>query len=158
MTGRARVSFVPAHGIECADVTARRVHQYTVVALALFGLAAGGPLGTALLALDGLVMLFGRFWGPADVFRQVVWRVAEPRGWLTPVMVPEELGTRRVARAIGGLLLLVMASTVAYGQRLVGVVIGVPLLTMILLDATLSFCALCFLNFQARRLRFILAG
>ena len=40
----------------------------------------------------------GRFWAPADVFRQVVWRVAEPRGWMAPVMVPEDLGVRRVAR------------------------------------------------------------
>src|SRR4051812_28465560 len=93
--GRAG-GFVPPRGIECADVTARKVHQYTVVGLAVVALLVRGPLGVALLGIAGAVMLFGRFWGPADIFRQAVWRVAEPRGWLSPNMVPEELGTRRV--------------------------------------------------------------
>jgi hypothetical protein len=148
---------VPAAGIECADVTARKAHQYTVVALAALGLLAGGGLGVALVALDGAVMLFGRFWRPADVFRQFVWRVAEPRGWLAPALVPEEMGTRRVARVLGGLAFFVVAAALYARDALLAWIVAVPLCAMIAFDATVSFCALCFVNYQARRLRFILA-
>lgn len=151
-------SFVPPKGIECADLTARKVHQYTVVGLAVLALVLGGPAGASLLVLDGLVMAVGRFWRPADLFRQVVWRIAQPRGWLAPVLVPEDLGTRRVARVLGGVALLAMAAATAAGDRLLAAGIGVPLLAMILADAAASFCALCFLHFQARRLRFVLSG
>src|SRR5207248_9452177 len=124
-----------------------KTHQYTVVALALAGLLAGGAWGVALLALDGAVMLLGRFWRPADVFRQFVWRVVEPRGWLAPRMVPEELGTRRVARALGGVAFFVIAAALSAGNVLLAWLVAVPLCAMILFDATVSFCALCFVNF-----------
>ena len=149
---------LPAAGIECADVTARKAHQYTVVALALLGLLAAGAAGAALLALDGVVMLVGRFWPPADVFRQFVWRVAEPRGWLAPRLVPEERGTRRVARALGGIAFFVIAAALYTGNALLAWIVAVPLCAMILFDAMVSFCALCFVHYQARRLRFILAN
>ena len=148
-------TFVPPKGVECADVTARKTHQYTVVAVALLGLLVGGGVGMALLALDGAVMLVGRFWGPADVFRQFVWRVAEPRGWLTPRLVPEEFGTRRIARALGGGAFFVIAAALYAGNAALAWIVAVPLCAMILFDATANFCALCFVNFQARRLWFI---
>src|SRR5919202_162939 len=129
-------AFVPPAGIECADVTACKAHQYTVVALAALGLVAGGGWGVALLALDGAVMLAGRFWRPADVFRQFVWRVAEPWGWLAPRMVPEELGTRRVARALGGGAFFAIAAALHAGNTLLEWIIAVPLCAMIAFDAT----------------------
>jgi hypothetical protein len=154
-TGR---TFAPPKEIECADVTARKAHQFAVVAVALLGLLLGGAAGAALLLVDGLIMAVGRFWGPADVFRQVVWRVAEPRGWLRPNPVPEERGTRRIARVLGGLGLLAGAGALYAGNPLLAAVITVPLSLMILLDATLNFCALCFLRYQAQALRYRLRG
>src|SRR5688572_269432 len=110
------------------------------------------------MAFDGVVMLVGRFWGPADVFRQFVWRIAEPRGWLEPRLVPEEMGTRRIARALGGGAFFVIAAALAAGNLVLALAITVPLCAMILFDATVNFCALCFVNYQARRLRFLLAS
>jgi hypothetical protein len=153
-----RAKLVEARGVECADLTARKVHQYAVVAVAVFGVVIGGSLGAALMAFDGVVMLVGRFWGPADVFRQFVWRVAQPRGWLAPRLVPEEMGTRRIARALGGVAFFAIAAALAAGNSALALVITVPLVAMILFDATVNFCALCFVNYQARRLRFLLAS
>ena len=150
----AQSTYVPPKGLECADLTARKVHQYAIVALSVVGLLAGGVAGTAFVALAGAVMLAGRFWGPADVFRQFVWRVAEPRGWLTPNMAPEEEGTRRVARILGGVGLLAGAAALYAGSLALALVITLALCAMIALDATVNFCALCFVNFQARRLRY----
>jgi hypothetical protein len=153
-----RAKLVAARGVECADLTARKVHQYAVVAVAILGVVIGGPIGAALMAFDGVVMLAGRFWGPADVFRQFVWRVAEPRGWLEPKLVPEEMGTRRIARALGGVAFFVIAAALAAGSYVLALALTIPLCAMILFDAAVNFCALCFVNYQARRLRFLVAG
>ena len=142
--------------IECTDVTARKVHQYAVVGIMVLSLLIGGPVGAALLIIDGVVMLAGRFWGPADVFRQIVWRIAQPRGWLQPNLVPEDMTTRRVARVMGGVWLLVTGAVVYSSNMLLATVLVVPLAAMILSDAAINFCALCFVYFYARRLQFLL--
>lgn len=140
----------------CVDATARKVHQYTVVAVAVLGLLLGGPVGVGLLVLDGAVMLLGRFFAWADVIRQFVWRVAEPQGWLTPRLVPEDRGTRRVARALGGVWFWLIAAALFAGDPLLAWSLATPLCAMILFDATVDFCVLCFLHFQARRYLFLL--
>ncbi|NDF53828.1 MAG: hypothetical protein EB145_06515 [Proteobacteria bacterium] len=76
-----------AHETECTDVTARRAHQFGVVGLSVLGIAFAWiapemPTGGILLLAAGVIMGVGRFWAGADIFRQFVWRVAEPRGWV----------------------------------------------------------------------------
>src|SRR5258708_10850899 len=90
-------SALPLH-----DVTARKVHQWAMVALVVIAFVVEGVPAAALLALAGLVMLAGRFWWPADLFRQLTWRVLEPAGILPRRDVHEDHETRRVARVIGG--------------------------------------------------------
>src|SRR5437588_598669 len=62
------------------DVTARKVHQWAMVALVVVAFLVEGVPAAVLLVLAGAVMLLGRFWWPADVFRQLTWRVLEPAG------------------------------------------------------------------------------
>ena len=64
------------------DVTARKVHQWAMIALVAIAFLVQGQPASVLLALAGIVMLVGRFWWPADVFRQLTWRVLEPAGLL----------------------------------------------------------------------------
>jgi len=52
------------------DRTARKAHQWTMVALVAAGLLLQGIAGVLMLALAGAIMLAGRFWWPADVVRQ----------------------------------------------------------------------------------------
>src|SRR2546429_9920548 len=59
------------------DRTARKAHQWSMVALVAAGLILQGIPGALLLTVAGLIMLAGRFWWPADVVRQLVWRVLE---------------------------------------------------------------------------------
>src|SRR5438552_19112909 len=59
------------------DRTARKAHQWTMVALVAASLILQGVAGTLLLTVAGVIMLAGRFWWPADVVRQLVWRVLE---------------------------------------------------------------------------------
>src|SRR5216684_3550360 len=97
------------------DVTARKTHQWAMIVLVALGFAVGEPRGAYPLALAGAIMLVGRFWWPADVVRQFVWRVAEPAGWLPRVEREEDHATRRVARILGGIVWLVGAALLLSG-------------------------------------------
>jgi hypothetical protein len=126
------------------DVTARKAHQWTMVALVAIGFVLGGPLGVIPLAVAGLIMLLGRFWSPADLVRQFVWRVAEPAGWLKRVDREEDHATRRVARIMGGIIWLLSAGLVLVGLSAVAWILTAAIAVMVALDASVDFCALCF--------------
>jgi hypothetical protein len=136
---------------ETFDVTARKLHQSVTVLILILAFVLGGTAAWVLVGIDGLIMLVGRFWWPADVFRQLTWRVLEPAGILTRREVQEDHETRRVARAIGGAVFLVGAALLAAGQAWAWVAIG-AIGVMIALDAVFSFCVLCALTFQYARL------
>jgi Domain of unknown function (DUF4395) len=140
-----------ATGMPVYDRTARKAHQWTMVALVALGLILQGSAGIGLLALAGAIMLAGRFWWPADVVRQAVWRLLEPRGILKRKDVQEDHETRRVARIIGGGLWLIAAALLAAGYTPLAWVISVPIVVMVALDASLDFCALCYIVAQLDR-------
>jgi hypothetical protein len=129
------------------DRTARKAHQWTMVALVLAGLILGGTAGGLLLAIAGVIMLAGRFWWPADVVRQLTWRVLEPAGILKRDDVHEDHETRRIARIIGGVIWLLTALLLSANPVLAWV-ITIPIVVMVALDASLNFCALCFIRTQ----------
>ena len=126
------------------DVTARKAHQWTMVVLIVAGFVLGDRLGWILVGLAGAIMLLGRFWWPADVVRQFVWRVAEPAGWLPRIERQEDHTTRRIARAIGGTVWLVAAALLVLGVGALAWVLAGLIAVMVVLDAALDFCALCF--------------
>ena len=126
------------------DVTARKTHQWTMVALVAIAFVLGEPYGALPLLVAGLIMLVGRFWWPADIVRQFVWRVAEPAGLLKRIEREEDHATRRVARVLGGLVWLVCAGLLLAGFSLVGWVLAFAIALMVALDASVDFCALCF--------------
>lgn len=132
------------------DVTARKAHQWTMVALVALGFVLGSPWP---LALAGAIMLLGRFWWPADVVRQFVWRVAEPTGLLKRNEQEEDHATRRTARILGGVIWLAGAALVLAGLAPLAWVMAALIAIMVALDASLSFCALCFVVAQFDRLR-----
>ena len=134
------------------DRTARKAHQWTMVALVAVGLVLQGAPGSALVAVAGAIMLVGRFWWPADAVRQIVWRVLEPAGILKRDDVHEDHETRRIARVIGGAVWLIAAGLILAGYAVLGWVISVPIAVMVALDASLNFCALCFLVAQLDQL------
>jgi hypothetical protein len=132
---------------ETFDVTARKFHQTVCVLLLVAGFIIGARTGAWLVGFVGLVLLVGRFWWQADLFRQLTWRVLEPAGLLTRREVQENHETRRVARVMGGAILLVCAVLLAAGQGWAWIpvaLIGI----MISLDAAFNFCALCWLTYQ----------
>jgi hypothetical protein len=138
--------------VQSYDVTARKFHQGTCVALLACAFVVGGSVGVWLLTFVGAVMLAGRFWWPADVFRQFVWRVLEPAGLLRAREVQEDHSTRRVARVMGGVVFLVSAALLALGQVWAWLLVA-AIAVMILLDATFDFCALCAITYRIARLR-----
>src|SRR5262252_8225097 len=127
------------------DVTARKVHQWAMVALVVAALLLEGVPAGLILALAGTVMLLGRFWWPADVFRQLTWRVLEPAGLLRRREVHEDHETRRVARVIGGFAWLLAAVLLLLQVTVLAWVIAFAIAVMVVLDAAVNFCALCFL-------------
>lgn len=139
------------------DVTARKFHQAICVLLLAAGFVLGSDTGRWLVALVGLVMLLGRFWWPADIFRQLTWRVLEPAGILQRRDVQEDHGTRRVARVLGGVILLGAALLLTLGLGWAWFLVAAIGL-MISLDAVLNFCVLCALTYHARRLSAARAG
>jgi hypothetical protein len=126
------------------DVTARKAHQWTMLVLIAVGFVLGDLAGAVLLSIAGAIMLLGRFWWPADVVRQIVWRVAEPAGWLPRIERQEDHETRRVARVLGGIAWLLAAVLLLVGQATVAWLLAALIGIMVALDATLDFCALCF--------------
>jgi Domain of unknown function (DUF4395) len=128
------------------DVTARKAHQWTMVLLVALGFVLGEPRGGWLVLLAAAIMLLGRFWWPADLVRQFVWRVAEPAGWLPRIEREEDHATRRVARVLGGLVWLLAAALLltSVGTPVAWLLVA-AIAVMVALDASLYFCALCFL-------------
>lgn len=137
---------------ETFDVTARKFHQAVCVILLAAGFVFSRPADVILVALVGIVLFLGRWWWPADIFRQLVWRVLEPAGILTRRDVDEDHNTRRVARVLGGIILMVSAVLISLGAAWAWIFIGAIAL-MIALDAVFSFCVLCALTYQAARLQ-----
>ncbi len=137
--------------VETFDVTARKTHQWTMVALVVIGFLLGEPRGAVALALAGAVMLAGRFWWPADVVRQLTWRVLEPRGILKRNERVEDHETRRVARIIGGAAWLAAAGLLLLGASLAAWAVAFLIAIMVVLDAAFDFCALCFVVGQLDR-------
>jgi hypothetical protein len=133
------------------DRTARKAHQWTMVALIAVGLILQGIPGALLLAVAGVIMLAGRFWWPADVVRQLVWRVLEPAGILKRDDVHEDHETRRIARVLGGTIWLVAATSMLAGNPILAWVLTLPIAVMVALDASFNFCALCFALAQLNR-------
>ena len=133
------------------DRTARKAHQWTMVALVVVGLILQGIAGALLPAVAGVIMLAGRFWWPADVVRQLVWRVLEPAGILKRDDVREDHETRRIARVLGGTIWLLAAASMLAGNPILAWVLTLPIAVMVALDASLNFCALCFALAQLNR-------
>jgi hypothetical protein len=136
---------------ETFDVTARKTHQWTMVALVVIAFLLGDRLGWIPLLAAGLVMLAGRFWWPADMVRQFTWRVLEPRGILPRLERVEDHETRRVARVIGGVVWIAAAGLVLAGLPIVAWVLAFVIAIMVALDAALDFCALCFVMLRLER-------
>ncbi len=136
---------------ETFDVTARKTHQWTMVALVVIAFLLGDTLGWIPLLTAGLVMLAGRFWWPADAVRQFTWRVLEPRGILPRIERVEDHETRRIARVIGGVVWIAAAGLLLAGLGIVAWVLSFAIAIMVALDAALDFCALCFLMLQLER-------
>jgi uncharacterized protein DUF4395 len=133
------------------DVTARKAHQWTMIVLVALGFVLGEPTGAIPLALAGAIMLLGRFWWPADVVRQFVWRVAEPAGWLPRVERDEDHATRRVARILGGIIWLACAALLVLGLSALAWVLAAAIAIMVALDASVDFCVLCFVMVRLDR-------
>lgn len=136
---------------EVFDVSARKFHQAVCVVLLALAYIAG-ELSVWLILLVGVVMLLGRFWWPADMFRQLAWRVLEPAGWLKRIEVVEDHSTRRVARGLGGVLLIAASGLLAIGAGLAWVIVAAIGL-MIALDAAFNFCALCEITYLFGRMK-----
>ena len=133
------------------DVTARKVHQWAMVALVVIGFLLPSPAAAVPLALAGVIMLLGRFWWPADVFRQLTWRVLEPSGLLRRHEVQEDHDTRRVARVLGGAVWILSALLLLLHLTLLAWVLAIAIAVMVALDAAVNFCALCFVMGLVRR-------
>ena len=138
------------------DASARKVHQWTMVALVTLGFVLGEPSGAVPLFLAGAVMLVGRFWWPADVVRQLTWRVLEPRGLevqeVAQVVVEnEDHSVRAVARVLGGAVWLLAGVLLLLDLPVAAWVLALAIAVMVVLDAAVDFCALCFAVALARR-------
>jgi hypothetical protein len=133
------------------DVTARKAHQWTMVALVGLGFLLGEPKGAVPLVLAGAVMLVGRFWWPADVVRQLTWRVLEPHGILARRERVEDHDTRRVARGLGGVAWLAAAALLFLHVPVAAWAVAFLIAAMVVLDAAFDFCVLCFVLLQLDR-------
>lgn len=151
-SGQAAPDYYNSSGmnsIETFDVTARKFHQTVCVVLLAIGYVVGRPAAPWLVGLVAIVLAGGRFWWPLDIFRQLTWRVLEPAGVLRRREVHEDHSTRRVARVLGGILLLAAAVLIAAHIDLAWLLV-LAIGVMIALDAAFDFCVLCAVTHQVR--------
>jgi hypothetical protein len=134
------------------DVTARKAHQWTMVTLVATAFVLEGMQAALFLAIAGTIMLAGRFWWPADLVRQLVWRVLEPAGILRRREVHEDRETRRLARLIGGAIWLLSAVVLVANLSVLAWALAFSIAAMVALDASVDFCTLCFLFVRLDRL------
>jgi hypothetical protein len=80
-----------------------------------------------------------------------VWRVLEPAGILKRDDVHEDHETRRIARVLGGIIWLLAAGSMLAGNPILAWVLTLPIAVMVALDASVNFCALCFILAQLDR-------
>jgi Domain of unknown function (DUF4395) len=130
------------------DVTARKAHQWTMVALVATAFVLEGVPAAVLLAIAGTIMLAGRFWWPADLVRQLVWRVLEPAGILRRHEAHEDRQTRRLARVLGGAVWLLSAALLVVKLSVLAWTLAFAIAVMVALDASVDFCTLCFVFMQ----------
>ncbi len=116
------------------DVTARKFHQAACVLMLAIAFVIGPPVGWWLVALIGIVLAVGRYWWPADIFRQLVWRVLEPAGILGRRELEEDHETRRVARVLGGGVLMAAAILLSFMHGWSWILVA-AIAVMIFLDA-----------------------
>lgn len=133
------------------DLTARKAHQWTMVTLVASAFVLEGVWAPLLLAIAGTVMLAGRFWWPADLVRQLVWRALEPAGILRRHEAHEDRETRRLARALGGAVWLLAAALLVAKFSVLAWALAFAIAVMVALDATVDFCMLCFLFMRLER-------
>jgi hypothetical protein len=86
-----------------------------------------------------------------DVFRQLTWRLLEPYGLLRRREVHEDHETRRIARVLGGAVWLLAAALLALHLPLAAWTLAFLVAAMVVLDAAVNFCALCFVLHLVRR-------
>ncbi len=134
------------------DATACKFHQVVSVLLLAVAFVAGGSAGPWLVALVGAVFVMGRYWWPADIFRQIVWRVLEPAGLLRRRDVAEDHDTRRVARVLGGTILLASALLIGIAQSWAWLLVA-AIAVMVALDAAFDVCLLCVMTYWSSSLR-----
>jgi uncharacterized protein DUF4395 len=142
-------------GLQMYDLTARKAHQWTMVALVATAFVLEGMWASLFLAVAGTIMLVGRFWWPADLVRQLVWRALEPAGILRRHEAHEDRETRRLARVLGGAVWLVAAGLLVAKLSVLAWALAFAIAVMVALDATVDFCTLCFLFMQVDRFRLL---
>lgn len=144
----ARMLTRPEIPLPTYDITARKAHQWAIVGLVASALVAGGVPAALLLTVAGIIMVVGRFWWPADVFRQLVWRVLEPAGILRRHEAHEDRETRRLARVMAGILWIACAALLLAHLPILTWALAFAMAIMVGLDASVDFCTLCFLFHQ----------
>ena len=120
------------------DRTARKFHQAACVLVLALAFVTGPAAGRWLVALIGIVLAAGRYWWPADIFRQLAWRVLEPAGILPRREVQEDHATRRVARVLGGVVLVAAAALLSFTPSWAWILVA-AMAVMIFLDAVFDF-------------------
>jgi hypothetical protein len=74
--------------------------------------------------------------------------VLEPAGILKRDDIREDHETRRIARILGGTIWLFAAASLLADNPILAWVLTLPIAVMVALDASVDFCALCFVLAQ----------
>jgi hypothetical protein len=122
-----------------------------MIVLVVAAFLVEGVPAVVLLLVAGAVMLVGRYWWPADLFRQLTWRVLEPAGLLRRRDVHEDHDMRRIARVLGGAAWIASAALLLLGLPVLAWALALAIAVMVALDAAADFCVLCFVVARARR-------
>jgi len=138
-----------ASGPARTDLSALRFNQFTVVGVTLVAVVLGWPALTLLL---GAAMLLGAVRPELSPLR-AAYRTLGTRLGLKPDVVEEDPRAHNFAQGVGGTFLLASAFATLGGLPVLGILLGLIVIGLALLNLSKRICVGCLMYFHYRRLR-----
>ncbi|MFK7601009.1 DUF4395 domain-containing protein [Deinococcus sp. SM5_A1] len=143
------IAFAPAAPAQ-TDLSALKFNQYAVIGVTLLALISGL---SALTLLLGAAMLLGAVRPDLSPLR-AAYRMFGRRLGLAPEVVEEDPRAHHFAQGVGGAFLLASALSMLAGLPLLGLGLGLMVITLAGLNLSQKICVGCLMYFQYRRLRY----
>ncbi len=134
-----------------ATVVDQTVIKFTQVLIAAWIIVAGALAAPGLILILAAVLSASAASPSRSLFRLLYQRVALPLRIVRPHVIPDDPAPHRFAQGMGAAVLAVSTLALLVGAGTLGWVLAGLVAALALLNATVGFCAGCFVYYQLAR-------